>query len=186
MFRKHRSKAGTAALLILSVMMMFCLSSCGREEEPEPVVQVPYYIGAVLASSESETSEELKNEITRAFGALETETAGYRLSFLYSEGEVLDQERCVSTLIAQGMDAVFVELISPETASAVHDLLVDAGGTYGVFVGTDPGEGVKDSEFIYVYAGDTGASAQMAEAAATINGLLIPAPEPEEGEEAAE
>ena len=32
----------------LCLMLIFVLSSCGEEPEPEPVVQVPYYIGAVL------------------------------------------------------------------------------------------------------------------------------------------
>ncbi len=169
--------------LILTAVLAFALASCGEEEpEPEPVIQVPYFIGTVLRSSDSEHDEEYRTAVTEAFAALETESARYELSFMYSEDDQLQQEHHVSYFIAQGVDAVFVQPVSYESCPAVHDLIIDSGGTYGVFLDGDPGEGSLDGDYIFCYTGDSGITAEVKTAAEKINELLIPAPEPEEGE----
>ena len=73
---------GRVLVLLLTLSLVFVLSSCGEEPEPEPVIQVPYYIGICLASSEAETSEMYKNEIAKKFAALETEEAAFRIEVL--------------------------------------------------------------------------------------------------------
>lgn len=171
----------------LCIMLVFVLSSCGEEPEPEPVIQVPYYIGAVLYSSESESSQEYKDELERAFARLETETARYSVDFMYSGGDLLEQEHHVSYFIAQGVDAVFVEPVSSDSTLFVHDLIIDSGGTYGVFIGTDPEEGSLDEQYIFCWPDQTSAASEVSVAAEKINEILTYVPEPEtEGEEGTE
>ena len=171
----------------LCLMLVFVLSSCGEEPEPEPVVQVPYYIGAVLYSSESESSQEYKDELEREFARLETETARYTVDFMYSEGDLLEQEHHVSYFIAQGVDAVFVEPVSSDSTLFVHDLIIDSGGTYGVFVGTQPEDGALDEQYIFCWPDQSGRAAEVSAAAEKINEILTYVPEPEpEGEEGTE
>lgn len=186
LFELRKNTASRLAAMFLCIMMVFALSSCGEEPEPEPVIQVPYYIGVSLASSEaepSEASEEYRKQIEKAFAAMETETEVFRVEFLYSEGDQLKQEHNVNQLIAEGMDCVFMELISAETGPAMRDLILDSGGTYGVFIGTQPEDGSLDEKYVFSYIGDAGAQQEISQAAQAIAELLLPQPEPEEGEE---
>lgn len=165
-------------------MLVFALSACEEEPEPEPVIQVPYYIGAVLYSSESESSQEYKEELEKAFARLETETARYSVSFMYSEGDLLEQEHHVSYFIAQGVDAVFIQPVSTDSALFVHDLIIDSGGTYGVFLGVDPDGDALDEQYIFCWPGQSGRASEVSAAAEKINEILtyVPEPEPEEEE----
>lgn len=169
--------------VLLCLTLMFMLSSCLEEEpEPEPVIQIPYFVGAVLYSAGNGGSQEYKEEIEKAFSALETESARYELSFLYSEGDQLKQEHDVSYFIAQGVDVIFVQPMSYDSTLAVHDLIIDSGGTYGVFIGGSPADGALDEKYIFCWSGESGKEAEITAAAEAINELVIPAPEVEEGD----
>ena len=186
--RMNRKTISRLLCGFVCLVLVFALSACEEEPEPEPVVQVPYYIGAVLYSSDSETSQEYREELEKAFARLETETARYSVDFMYSEDDLLQQEHHVSYFIAQGVDAVFVEPVNADSALFVHDLIIDSGGTYGVFIGVDPDEEALDEQYIFCWPGQSGVSSEISAAAEKINEILtyVPEPEPEEGEEGTE
>ena len=118
---------------------------------------------------------------------METETARYTVDFMYSEGDLLEQEHHVSYFIAQGVDAVFVEPVSSDSTLFVHDLIIDSGGTYGVFVGTQPEDEALDEQYIFCWPDQSGRAAEVSAAAEKINEILTYVPEPEpEGEEGTE
>lgn len=173
--------AGRILVLLTVLSLVFILSSCGEEPEPEPVIQVPYYIGVSLRSSESETSELYKNEIAKKFASMETEEAEFRMEFLYSEGDHLQQEHNINQLIAEGMDCVFVEPVDTESTSTFHDQIMESGGTFGVILGTEFAEGALDENYVFRFDAEAGMQTEISQAADKIAELVLPKPEePEE------
>jgi ABC-type sugar transport system substrate-binding protein len=176
--------AGRILVLLTVLSLAFALSSCMEDEpEPEPVIQVPYYIGIVLKSSESETSEMYKNEIAKKFAALETEEAAFRIEVLYSEDDFFNQEHNVNQLIAEGMDCVFVEPVSVSTTSTFHDQIIESGGTIGIILGSEIEEGALDENFVFNFDAAAGMDTEVRQAVEKAADLILPKPEPEEGAE---
>ena len=176
--------AGRILVLLAIMSLAFALSSCMEEEpEPEPVIQVPYYIGICLKSSEAEASEMYKNEIAKKFAALETEEAGFRIEVLYSEGDYLKQEHNVNQLIAEGMDCVFVEPVNASTTSTFHDQIMESGGTIGFILGNDIAEDALDENYVFSFDAAAGMDTEVQQAVEKAADLILPKPEPEEGAE---
>ena len=175
---------GRVLVLLLTLSLVFVLSSCGEEPEPEPVIQVPYYIGICLASSEAETSEMYKNEIAKKFAALETEEAAFRIEVLYSEKDHLKQEHNVNQLIAEGMDCVFIEPVEASTVSTFHDQIMESGGTFGMIIGMEPAAEALDENYVFCFDFAAGMETEVQQAVEKAADLILPKPEvPEEGEE---
>ena len=179
--------AGRILVLLTILSLVFILSSCEEEPEPEPVIQVPYYIGICLASSEAETSELYKNEIAKRFAALETEEAAFRIEVLYSEKDHLRQEHNVNQLIAEGMDCVFLEPVGTATTSTFHDQIMESGGTFGVILGADHAEDALDENYVFCFDAAAGMETEVQQAVEKMAELILPKPEePEEGAEGTE
>lgn len=179
--------AGRILVLLTVLSLAFVLSSCEEEPEPEPVIQVPYYIGICLRSSEAENSELYKNEIAKKFAALETEEAAFRLEILYSEGDHLKQEHNVNQLIAEGMDCVFIEPVDSASTSTFHDQIMESGGTFGFILAAEPAEDALDENYVFRFDTAAGMETEVREAVEKAADLILPKPEePEEGEEGTE